>query len=369
MRFIHALFCTGLLTGPVISQAEQTSIDIGTALAGSAVGFEQALQLRAFEFPSDHGPHPSFRNEWWYLTGQLQDGSGRDYGFQYTLFRIGLTPPQSTDEDLWSRDTIWMAHVALSDVKEKKHWHSQRLSHGGVGSAGVTASPFSAWMDNWRLNATGDSGNFPWELHIADENFNLRLQVDNQKPPVLQGDRGLSQKGGAGNASFYYSYTEMQVAGTLDGKTVNGSAWLDREWSTSVLPPGVTGWDWFSLQLQDGRQLMLYQLRSEKNNAANNKSGSLVQTDGSSITLAADDISLQATRHWRSPISGARYPTAWKLKVKGLVEELTVTASFDEQELIGIVNYWEGVIEVESPNNTIRGRGYLEMTGYDRGSE
>jgi len=347
-------------------QAAPESIDIGTALAGDAEGFEQALQARAFSFPADHGSHPTFRNEWWYLTGQLQDQSGQHYGFQYTLFRVGLTAPNSDENTQWPRDTLWMAHAALSDSSQAQLLHEQRLAHGGAGTAGVTAAPFNAWLHNWQLSSDKQDAAFPWQLKLKNNQFDLQLNINNSKAPVLQGDRGLSAKGGAGNASFYYSYTDMQAEGTLDGKRVSGSAWLDREWSTSVLPPDVQGWDWFSLQLDDGRQLMLYQLRhaSNKQNTAQTRSGSLVQKDGSSRTLSAKDIKMQAVKYWQSPTSKAEYPVEWKLNVEGIASELVVRANFAQQELHGVVNYWEGATTVSSADAHISGRGYLEMTGY-----
>lgn len=348
----------------VVSAAPTTSIDIGSALAGTATGFEQALEVRPFIFPEDHGFHPSFRNEWWYLTGQLEDEEGKHYGFQYTLFRVGLTPPQQK-QAAWPRDTLWMAHAALSDTSKKQQWHSQRLSHGGVKTAGANAAPFSAWLDNWQLSSIGARAEFPWALSLQAGDFHLELSLGTDKPVVLQGDRGLSHKGGAGNASYYYSYTDLSVSGTLDGKPVSGHAWFDREWSTSVLPDGVLGWDWFSLQLSDGRQLMLYQLRSaDGTTTASSRSGTLIAADGSSRQLFASDISMQALEHWQSPESKANYPIVWQLDIPGLESSLKVRANFAEQELRGIVNYWEGAITLSSDDGSVQGRGYLEMTGY-----
>ena len=363
MRNTLAIFA-GALLGSAATAAPTASLDIGSALAGDATGFEQALAVRPFIFPADHASHPSFRNEWWYLTGQLEDEEGQHYGFQYTLFRVGLTPPQNK-QATWPRDTLWMAHAALSDSGKKQQWHVQRLSHGGVETAGASAAPFRAWLDNWRLSSTGEQAQFPWALSLQAEDFHLELSLNTDKPVVLQGDRGLSHKGGAGNASYYYSYTDLAASGTLDGKPVSGRAWFDREWSTSVLPDGVLGWDWFSLQLDDGRQLMLYQLRgADSLTTANSRSGTLIAADGSSRQLFASDISMQALEHWQSPMSKANYPISWQLDIQGLEAGLKVRANFAEQELLGIVNYWEGAITLSSDDGSVQGRGYLEMTGY-----
>ena len=364
MRICRGLICTSLLVSSIAFGEQSTSIDIGSALAGDATGFESALEIRPFIFPADHTSHPSFRNEWWYLTGQLEDDQGKHYGFQYTLFRVGLTPPQQNPA-AWPRDTLWMAHAALSDTSKKQQWHTQRLSHGGAATAGASAVPFSAWLDNWQLGSTGAQAAFPWALSLLTDDFNLELSLNTDKPVVLQGEQGLSHKGGAGNASYYYSYTDLAASGTLDGKKVEGHAWFDREWSTSVLPDGVLGWDWFSLQLDDGRQLMLYQLRgTDPVTTASSRSGTLVAVDGSSRELIAADISMQALEHWQSPQSEASYPVVWQLDIQGLETSLKVEATFAEQELLGIVNYWEGAITLSSDDGAVLGRGYLEMTGY-----
>ena len=364
MHFVIRIICASVWASSALADAPPKSLDIASALAGDAAGFEQALAVRPFIFPEDHAAHPNFRNEWWYLTGQLEDEQGKHYGFQYTLFRVGLTPPQQ-NQAAWPRDTLWMGHAALSDSTKKQQWHAQRLSHGGADTAGVNAVPFRAWLDNWQLGSTGEQADFPWALSLNTQDFNLALSLDTDKPPVLQGDRGLSHKGGAGNASYYYSFTDLTASGTLNGKPVSGQAWFDREWSTSVLPDGVLGWDWFSLQLKDGRQLMLYQLRSADETAtASSRSGTLVAADGSSRQLFAADISMQALEYWQSPDSQANYPVAWALKVRGLESTLNVRATFAEQELLGIVNYWEGAITLSSDDDSVQGRGYLEMTGY-----
>ncbi|MGB0865933.1 MAG: lipocalin-like domain-containing protein [Granulosicoccaceae bacterium] len=350
----------------VSAKAEQrAAVDISSALSGDASGFERALKPRPFSFPQDHGPHPSFRNEWWYLTGQLEDEQGRHHGFQYTLFRIALTP-KPEPQALWPRESIWMAHAAVSHTDQQVLLHAQRLSHGGAASAGVRAAPFRVWLDNWILRSTTDTTFFPWNLSLSSKNFALELELQTEKPVVLQGDRGLSAKGGDGNASYYYSYTDLQVRGRLDGHAVKGQAWFDREWSTSVLPDGVAGWDWFSLQLSDGRQLMLFQLRSvEAKKTADSRSGTLIAPDGSSVQLHASDISMQALEHWRSQGSQASYPVVWRLDVKGIDQSFIVAATFPEQELLGIVNYWEGAVTVKGlDTNLPLGRGYLEMTGY-----
>lgn len=363
-----ALATATSLAAPPPAERRQP-VDVATALSGDSAGFARALEPRPFVFPRDHGPHPAFRNEWWYLTGQLFDEAGRHYGFQYTLFRVGLRPGGDGNSDaLWPRDSIWMAHAALSDTNAKQLWHAQRLSHGGAGSAGARGEPFAAWLDDWSLHSAQTPSFFPWRLALREEHFALDLELDSDKLPVAHGERGLSRKGGDDNASYYYSYTDLAVRGELDGRAVQGRAWFDREWSTSVLPDGVAGWDWLSLQLHDGRQLMVFQLRAEQaEQTARSRSGTLVSARGDATALRAGQIRLQALQHWDSAHSGGRYPVQWRLVVDDLGRELLVEATFPEQELHGLVNYWEGAVRVrDAETGEPLGRGYLEMTGYAR---
>jgi predicted secreted hydrolase len=348
-------------------------IDVAEALGGEAdAGFARAIAPRVFMFPDDHNAHPAFRNEWWYLTGQLQATDGERFGYQLTFFRIALAPEAAPRDSAWATRQLWMGHVALTAIDDETHHHDQRLARGALELAGQTREPFAVWLEDWSLRGE-DGGDFPWRLAIETGDFALALTLEPQRAPVLQGDAGLSQKSAAaGNASYYYSITRLATRGTIrtdDGETsaVTGSSWLDREWSTSALGEDQTGWDWFSLQLEDGRDLMLYRLRQRGGGTDPHSAGSVIGADSHKTALGADDFALEPLRWWSSP-QGARYPVAWRLRVADAGLDLRVEALVDDQEMATGVRYWEGAVGVRSASSgEVLGRGYLEMTGYDRG--
>jgi predicted secreted hydrolase len=259
-----------LLFGCQADSPEPKPLQVAEALGGAGdEGFARAFDPREFRFPEDHGAHPEFRNEWWYLTGNLQAEDGRRFGFQVTLFRIALQPEPIESTSAWRTNQLWMGHVALSDLTAGKHRAYERFARQGVGLAGATSQPFKVWLEDWQLLKTPDDK--LWTLHIPTDEFELRLELRPVSPIVLQGDKGLSQKSAApGNASYYYSIPRLQAQGALrhqgENLRVTGLSWLDREWSTSALGVDQQGWDWFSLQLQDGRNLMYYQLRRKDGN-------------------------------------------------------------------------------------------------------
>lgn len=347
-------------------------IDVASALGGEAdAGFARATQPRTFAFPEDHNAHPAYRNEWWYLTGQMEAPDGERFGYQVTFFRIALAPEAAPRNSAWATRQLWMGHAALTEIDTQAHHHEQRLARGALELAGQSREPFVVWLEDWSLSGK-NGGEFPWQLAINTDDFVLTLTLEPQREPVLQGDAGLSQKSAAvGNASYYYSITRLATRGTItteDGATtvVTGSSWLDREWSTSALGADQVGWDWFSLQLAGGDDLMLYRLRLRGGATDPYSAGSLVTGDNGKTTLTADDFDLEALRWWRSP-EGARYPVAWRLRVADAGLDLRVEALVDDQEMATGVRYWEGAVGVHSmTSGEPLGRGYLEMTGYDR---
>ena len=370
LRLIAALVC---LVASGCGRQGADAINVADALGGEPdPGFARATDPRTFVFPDDHNAHPAYRNEWWYLTGQLEAGDGERFGYQLTFFRIALAPEAAPRDSAWATRQLWMGHVALTGIDAGTHHHDQRLARGALQLAGQTREPFAVWLEDWSLRG-GDGGDFPWQLAVETENFDLALTLEPQRAPVLQGDAGLSQKSAAaGNASYYYSITRLATRGTIrtDGgetSTVTGSSWLDREWSTSALGKDQTGWDWFSLQLVDGRDLMLYRLRQRGGGTDPHSAGSVISTDSHKTALDADDFELEPLRWWRSP-QGARYPVAWRLRVAAADLDLRVEALVDDQEMATGVRYWEGAVGVRSAaSGEVLGRGYLEMTGYDRG--
>ena len=336
-------------------------------------GFALAVKPVAFNFPEDHGPHPNFRNEWWYYTGNLEDFTGRSFGYQFTLFRNALSPVQFENSSNWRTNQIYMGHFALTDVEEKRFFFSERFSRGNAQLAGAMTVPFRVWLEDWEV--TGDAGNkkFPQQIKAQTEDVVLSLELSSSKPLVLQGNQGHSQKGSRpGNASYYYSFTRMQTQGTLkigDREfNVHGSSWMDREWSTSALEKGQKGWDWFALQLSDGREIMLYQIRRDNGKADLTSKGVIINESGHSIKLEWKDLDLKILSSWTSPETGIRYPSGWKLNIPSENLDLEIKPLIENQELRTSVNYWEGAVEVQSLQNDIslNGKGYVELTGYTR---
>ncbi len=345
---------------------------VGTALGGADhAGYQRAYRPRPFQFPDDHGPHPEFRNEWWYATGNLADAAGRSFGYQITLFRIALAPTPPVADSAWRTNQIYMGHFALTDVAGQEHHAFERFSRAALGLAGARAAPFRVWLEDWELAGpeSGPDGLFPLRIRAREGDVAVDLTLTAAKPMVLQGDRGLSQKSAEpGNASYYYSYTRLPTQGTVQigprHFTVSGASWLDREWSTSALGPDQSGWDWFALQLDDGRDLMFYRLRHTDGGMHAFSKGVLVAADGQARLLRWDEVELQPLDHWTSPHTGDRYPIRWRLRVPTEALDLTVTAKLADQEMRLTVRYWEGAVSVagRAGDQVIGGQGYLEMT-------
>ncbi|MDJ0739740.1 MAG: lipocalin-like domain-containing protein [Gammaproteobacteria bacterium] len=333
-------------------------------------GFARADAPRAFTFPQDHGAHPEFATEWWYFTGNLDASDGRRFGYQLTLFRVGLKPGAPADDSAWRTHQLYMGHLALSDVAARRHHSAERFSRAAAGLAGAQASPLRVWLGPWSISGAGDT-TFPLTLRADTADIGLALTLARgAKPRVLQGEQGLSRKSAApGNASYYYSHTRLPTHGRLRiGDTthaVDGTSWFDREWSTSALADDQAGWDWFALQFDDRSELMLYQMRGVDGRAQRFSKGVLVAPDGRIQHLAHSDFALRPTRHWISD-EGARYPVAWRIEVPRFGLALAVEATFDEQEMRHTVRYWEGAVDV---TGTHSGRGYLELSGYAPAAE
>jgi predicted secreted hydrolase len=335
-------------------------------------GYAKALETRAFSFPADHGPHPEFRTEWWYYTGNLATVEGRRFGFQLTFFRSALAPESPERASAWATRQAWLAHFAVSDVEEKRFHSFERWSRGAVGLAGARAQPFRVWVKDWTAEGAPV---FPMRLRAAEGGVAIDLLLQEGKPPVLQGERGLSRKGaGPGDASYYYSLTRMPAAGTvrLDGESfqVTGASWMDREWSTSSLGGDQVGWDWLALQLSDGWDVMLYRLRRADGSADPASSGTLIAPDGHSRPLRPADFELAGSGEWRSPRSGAKYPTKyparWRVRVPGEELDLDVRPLLADQELDVSFRYWEGAVGIAGTHHgrPVQGKGYVELTGY-----
>lgn len=342
---------------------------ITNASSEDTSGFARALTPIEFQFPKDHGPHEDFQTEWWYYTGNLQAANGERFGYQFTIFRRGLSPGKPSDTGLLTNQ-VYFSHFAITDVAAQTHRGIERFSRGAGGLAGASGEPFRVWLEDWRIDSLNADGSAV-RLQGQDEQMALDLNLRTVKPIVAHGERGLSAKSDApGNASYYLSFTRMATEGTVrvNGRTlkVTGESWFDHEWSTSVLGPNAVGWDWFSLQLSDGRDLMLYVLRLEDGGVEAVSGGTLVERDGAPRPINLQDFSLTATGRWASPVSGAVYPSGWRLQIPTAQLDLTIDPYVPAQEMQISVNYWEGAVQVGGTSNgqPVSGNGYVELTGY-----
>lgn len=336
---------------------------------GDYTGFAKAIEPREFSFPRDHGPHPEFRNEWWYVTGNLDDEQGRRFGFELTFFRFALTPDMPEPESAWRSNQVYIAHFAITDVGGERFYVSQRFSRSALGLAGAQADPFRVWIDDWRITASPD-GDGQWQLSAAEDEFGLDISLSPAKPVVLQGVGGLSQKSREpGNASYYYSITRWKSSGELrigpDVFSVSGLSWLDREWSSSALSPQQEGWDWFALQLSDGSELMFYNIRQRDGEQDEHSAGTWISPSGESTSIRRDEIDIAVTDSWDSP-EGGSYPARWTVRLPQKDLTLNIAPVMDNQELFTTVRYWEGAVDVsgERDGAHVNGRGYVELTGY-----
>ncbi|WP_405228191.1 lipocalin-like domain-containing protein [Lentisalinibacter sediminis] len=366
-----------LLAGGCDSSPTETAADDSsnvTTFLGSAeddARFARADAPREFRFPEDHGAHPDYRTEWWYLTGNLETTPGRHFGFQMTFFRFGIDAAPPDRPSAWATDQLWMAHFAVTDTDAGEFHADEKFERQALGLAGAQRMPFRVWLDDWELASADDTGWFPLRLVADGDGFALDLAIDDGKPLVLQGEDGLDPKGPeAGNASYYYSFTRLPAEGRVRvGDTehaVSGLVWFDREWSTSVLGPGVEGWNWFAIQLDDGYDLMYYRLRQTDGGTAPYSGGILVDPDGGvAARYGAAQARLEATGYWTSPETGIRYTVAWRLQVPHLGIDLAVTPRMPGQELDLSVRYWEGAITVDGERDGTRvsGVGYAEHAG------
>jgi predicted secreted hydrolase len=347
-------------------------IFLSLLVAGRAnEGWRAALPGWRCEFPRDHRAHRDFKTEWWYFTGQLRDARGHRFGYQLTFFRQGVRPPAARGgtTSRFIVDDVKFAHFAVTDVDGRKFRHWQKLSRGAFGEAGFDDGARLAWIEDWELALTADGG---FNLRAADGGVQLSLNLTSTKLWAIHGENGVSQKAeGPGRASHYYSGTRLAARGTLtiEGRSaeVTGESWFDHEWATNQLTLEQAGWDWFSVQFDDGTELMLYQMRTRSGGADPQSSGTFVARDGTTRHLRREDYQLTPTQHWTSRATGARYPIAWRLAVPALDLAAAIETPVREQELaIEPVTYWEGTIDIRGMRGgaPVRGQGYMELTGY-----
>ena len=354
------------------------STEASTATAGPPVAtWKSAAPGRPIVLPADHASHPDYKLEWWYYTGNLDGPQGERFGFQVTFFRVGVDP-NPAGRSRWAVRDLFMTHVALTDARGRRYLFAERLNRSGPGWAGAETERYHVWNEDWQASLDGQAHRLRASAVSNGEDgtrFGLDLTLDETMPPALHGDRGYSRKGtDPGNASHYYSLPRMPTRGTvtLEGKTfmVTGLSWMDHEFGTSFLEPGQVGWDWFAVQLSDGRSLMLYRFRRSDQARDPRSSGTLIDANGRTTAVNFEQVTMTPQRTWTSPTSRATYPIGWTLSLPREQLELTVAPVLENQELQTTestgVTYWEGAIDVSgtSAGRPVTGRGYLEMTGY-----
>ena len=339
-------------------------------LLPSALGsdFQPALPGYEFEFPRDHGSHDQYRTEWWYFTGHLRTEKGQRFGFEVTFFRVGVTPPDVPPGSRWDLRNLALAHFAITDVTRGRFRYYEKLNRASPFTASAAHDVLDVFNEGWRVAMTNDGG---WRLVASSGNDRLDLILRSQKPPAIHGENGVSVKGeGIGDASHYYSMTRLDATGAIDGQRCRGNAWMDHEFGSSKLRENQQGWDWFSVQLDNDSELMLYQIRRKDGALDPASSGSLITSDGGVIHIRHDQMRIEPLGRWRSPASGGTYPMGWHVSIPSFGVRLLIDPLLRNQELITSgstqVTYWEGAVDVSGSfgNVAVSGAGYVEMTGY-----
>ena len=370
MKSLPAIVLTAMFLASCGGHTSETPENDLAFLARADGDFETAVRGRALEFPRDHGAHPGYRIEWWYLTANLEDASGQDYGAQWTLFRTAVRPPDEERANGWQSGQIYMAHFALTWPEGHDAWqrYARGGDHDGEAQAGAKAMPFAAWLDDWSLASSG-GGWLPLTVQARQGDYAMRLELESDLAPVLQGDAGFSQKHPGGGGSYYYSQPFLEARGELEiaGERipVSGQAWLDREWSSQFLQDDQAGWDWFSMHLDSGEKLMLFRLRSaDRENGGEYRHGVLIGSTGQTRTLDPDRIVFEPVTESR--VAGRTLPTGWRVSLPEVDRMFRVEAVREDQWMDVDFPYWEGAVRIigEGPKNS--GRGYVELTGYPR---
>ena len=374
---VLALALLVLVAGLAARLASKPAAQVQARLVGlpqPTGDYARADGVRPFEFPKDMGPHPDFQTEWWYYTGNLKAENGQEYGFQLTFFRRALLGSEGQSilaqrSSAWATDQVYLAHFALTDVAGGQFHAFERFERGAAGLAGAEGLPmYRVWLHDWSVEQTGPE---TYQLKAEQDGVALRLDLQDVKGLILQGDRGYSQKGPQpGNASYYVSQTRLRAGGeiTVAGKTlaVSGTSWMDHEYSTSALSEGQVGWDWFSIQLDDGSEWMLYTIRRADGSIDPFSKGTLIAPDGTTRSLAAGDFTIEALDTWKSPHSGGVYPSRWRIQVPSEGLTLQIEPLIADQELNLSFVYWEGAVRISGECNgaAVSGKGYVELTGY-----
>jgi predicted secreted hydrolase len=331
--------------------------------------FRLALPGYEFVFPRDHGSHPEYRTEWWYYTGHLRTASGKRYGFEVTFFRAGVTPP-GPKETKWDVQQLMPAHFAITDVDAKQFRYYEKLNRASPFTADAAEGHLDVFNEGWRATTNPDGS---WKLIAAEGKDRVELTLRTRKAPALHGTNGVSVKArGEGYASHYYSMTRLEVTGSVNGERCTGQAWMDHEFGSAVLRENQQGWDWFSIQLDNDSEIMLYIIRRTDGTPDATSSGSLITSEGQVIPIRREQMRITPLARWKSPASGATYPMGWRVELPSFGVTLKLEPLLRQQELVtkGSTNitYWEGAVDVVGSFDGVgvRGDGYVEMTGYEK---
>lgn len=368
--FISLPVLLGSCTTGTQPAAEVRLPDVSRA-ADPTSGFEVADGSYSLSFPEDFGTHPDFSTEWWYYTGNLQTAKGRPYGFELTIFRVGLLPPtfELPEDSEWYDRSVYFAHFAVSDIENKEFYAFERYSRPGPGLAGAQVQPYRVWIEDWEISEQEQG---IYRLQASQDEVALDLMLTDEMGVVLHGQNGYSRKGESpSNASYYYSQPRFRAEGSLEIggviHPVDGLAWKDHEFSTSVLDQNQIGWDWFSLQFEDGPALMLFQLRERDGSISDSSSGTFIDTQGNPMHLKKSEFEIRVLDQWRSPHTQGVYPAGWEIRLDDPGCLLQVQPRMADQEIhFPAVTYWEGAVQFEGTCNgqPARGNGYIELTGY-----
>ncbi len=383
-RIRLALACAIVLCGALVWLVASPAAAAPAGQPRTPSGFASAGAPYAFAFPRDHGAHPAYQSEWWYYTGHLRAQDGRRFGYELTFFRAGLAPGEgapAAGQSRWRGNQVYPAHFALTDEAGRRFFHAERFARAALGQGSAAEGRLDVRVEDWSLvgNMQPNPALERMAMHASDGAGSDRIAIDlvqvPLKPPAIHGHDGISRKAACATcASHYYSYTRLRTTGTLTyggmQLEVEGISWMDHEFGSDELQSDQVGWDWFSIQLDDGRELMLYLLRQKGGGITPQSSGSLIERGGRVRYLPQASFAIEATGSWTSPHTNGRYPSGWRVRIPGERIDLVLAPTLADQELAntnaGSISYWEGAVDVRdaaAPNRTL-GAGYVELTGY-----
>lgn len=348
-----------------------TNIEIEALLRGQDQGFTHADAPWQYSFPDDHGAHPAYRLESWYFLGTLTTKQGRNFGFQLTFFRLGLTPEPVQRASAWATHQIYRGHFALTDVAQSRFLAFERFSRAALGLSGAKASPVRIWLEDWFVEGVnGGDENAIFYLRAGADDLRIDLDLRSAKPMVLGDGDNLPLPGGAFHA---YLIPRLRAQGTLhlddDTFQVEGLAWLDRAWGSLPLPQGQVALNRFVLQLDDGREILCFQLHRRDGGGRPINMGLVVRRDGSVLRLDRQDMAMDVLDDWVSPRERTRYPARWRLRIPAEAIELDITPYIADQEMNLSIRYWSGAVRItgKAGGRPVSGNGYVELTGYAQG--